>query len=98
MILEVATINIKPGTNAEFEINLQAAQGVISQAKGYLGHQFHHCIEAPNRYVLLIRWASLEDHTEGFRSSNLFIEWRALIGPFFDGPPNVEHFSLKFEN
>ncbi len=66
MILEVATINIKPGSNAEFEANLQAAQGVISQAKGYLGHQFQHCIEVPTRYVLLIRWASLEDHTKGF--------------------------------
>ena len=98
MILEVATINIKPGSNAEFETNLHAAQAVISQAKGYLGHQFQQCIEVPTRYVLLIRWASLEDHTQEFRGSNLFVEWRALIGPFFDGPPAVEHFSLKFEN
>lgn len=98
MILEVATINIKPGTNADFETNLQAAQAVISQSKGYLGHQFQHCIEEPTRYVLLIRWASLEAHTEGFRGSPLFQEWRALIGPFFEVPPAVEHYTLKFEN
>jgi len=98
MILEIATINIKPGSNTEFEAALQAAQAVISKSPGYLGHQFQHCIESPSRYVLLIRWATLEDHTEVFRGSELFKEWRALIGPFFDGAPSVEHFNLKFEN
>jgi hypothetical protein len=28
----------------------------------------------------------------GFRGSPAFAQWRALIGPFFDSPPVVEHF------
>ncbi len=98
MILEIATIDIKPGTNADFEKNLGEAQAVISRAEGYLGHQFQQCIERENRYILLIRWTSLEAHTEGFRGSELFKEWRGLIGQFFDSPPMVEHYELKFEN
>lgn len=97
MILEVATIDIKPGTNAEFEQNLEKAQAVISQSEGYLGHQFQKCIEQENRYVLLIRWENLEAHTIGFRGSELFKEWRALIGPFFENLPLVQHYELKFE-
>lgn len=97
MVLELATIDIKQGTNVDFEKNLAQAQSVISQSEGYLGHQFQKCIERENRYILLIRWASLEAHTEGFRGSELFKEWRALIGPFFENPPLVEHFELKFE-
>ena len=97
MILEVATIDIKPGTNAEFEQNLEKAQAVISRSEGYLGHQFQKCIEQENRYVLLIRWENLEAHTLGFRGSELFKEWRALIGPFFENPPLVQHYDLKFE-
>ena len=97
MILEVATIDIKPGTNAEFEQNLEKAQAVISQSEGYLGHQFQKCIEQENRYVLLIRWENLEAHTLGFRGSELFKEWRALIGPFFENLPLVQHYDLKFE-
>lgn len=93
MILELATIDIKLGTNAEFEQNLEKAQAVISQSKGYLGHDFKKCIEQENRYVLLIRWESLEAHTIGFRESELFKEWRALIGPFFENPPMVLHYS-----
>lgn len=92
MILELATIDIKPGTNAEFERNLEKAQAVISRSKGYLGHDFKKCIEQGNRYVLLIRWESLEAHTVGFRESELFKEWRGLIGPFFENPPVVLHY------
>jgi heme-degrading monooxygenase HmoA len=97
MILELATIDIKQGTNADFEQNLEKAQYVISQSKGYLGHEFQKCIERDNRYILLIKWANLKAHTEGFRNSELFKEWRALIGPFFENPPVVEHFDLKFK-
>lgn len=92
MILELATIDIKPSTNAEFEQNLEKAQAVISQSKGYMGHDFKKCVEQQNRYVLLIRWESLEAHTIGFRESELFKEWRGLIGPFFENPPVVLHY------
>jgi heme-degrading monooxygenase HmoA len=97
MILEVATIDIKPGTGEAFEDALGMAQQVIRQSKGYIGHQFQKCIEQDNRYLLLIRWQTLEDHTKGFRESELFKEWRALIGPYFDTTPMVQHYELKFE-
>lgn len=97
MILELATIEIKPGTNIALEAALEKAQAVISQAKGYMGHQFQKCIEQENKYVLLIRWQTLEDHTVGFRESELFKEWRALIGTYFETPPFVQHYELKFE-
>ena len=97
MVLELATVDIKSGTNAEFEDALNKAQHIISRSKGYIGHQFQKCIEQDNRYVLLIRWETLEDHTKGFREPELFKEWRALIGPYFETPPAVQHYELKFE-
>jgi heme-degrading monooxygenase HmoA len=104
MILELATIDIKKGTNADFEKSLEEAQYVISKSEGYISHQFQKCMERDNRYILLIKWTTLVAHIgdtasgiEGFRGSELFKEWRALIGPFFENPPLVEHFELKFE-
>jgi heme-degrading monooxygenase HmoA len=94
MILEIATIQIKKDTSAAFEQKLSEAQHVVSQAKGYLSHEFQKCIEHENRYVLLIRWETLEAHTIDFRGSALFVTWRGLIGSFFDGAPIVEHFNL----
>lgn len=95
MILEVADIRIQPGQQAAFEAAIRrGAQTVIGQAKGYLGHTVHHGIEAPERYLLQIRWATLENHTVDFRQSPAFAEWRAVVGPFFATPPVVEHFTL----
>jgi heme-degrading monooxygenase HmoA len=96
MVLELAIIDIKAGTNADFEHNLDQAQSVLTRAEGYLKHEFQKCMERENRYILLIHWTSLEAHTEGFRGSELFKEWRGYIGQFFANPPLVEHYELKF--
>mgnify|MGYP001612955729 CR=1 FL=1 len=95
MILEIADIRIQPGQQAAFEEAIQrAASSVISQAAGMLGWTVSRGIESPERYTLQVVWATLEDHTVGFREGPLFAQWRAIIGPFFAQPPSVEHFSL----
>ncbi|PWK29021.1 heme-degrading monooxygenase HmoA [Arcicella aurantiaca] len=92
MILELATIDIKADQNAGFEAALTQAQEVLKQSKGYVSHEFKKCIEQPNRYILLITWETLEAHTVGFRESELFVQWRGLIGSFFENPPVVVHY------
>lgn len=95
MILELADIRIHPGQNAAFEEAItRAASTLIVSAKGAQGYKINRGIESPERYVLQIFWDTLEDHTVGFRQSDLFTQWRAIIGPFFASPPVVEHFDL----
>ena len=95
MILEIADIRIHPGQNAAFEEAIQRGLAtVIKQAKGAKRFSVNRGIESPERYVLQIEWDTLEDHTVGFRQSDAFNEWRAIVGPFFAGPPTVEHFAL----
>ena len=95
MILEIADIRIQPGQQAAFEAAVQhGVTTVASRAQGFMGFTVNRGIESPERYVLQIVWATLEDHTVGFRQGPLFPEWRAIVGPFFAGPPNVEHFTL----
>jgi heme-degrading monooxygenase HmoA len=95
MILELADIRIQPGQNAAFEEAIERGlQTVIAHAKGFQGFKVNKGIENPERYVLQIFWDTLEDHTVGFRESPAFAQWRALVGPFFAGPPVVEHFDL----
>lgn len=92
MVIELATIDIKPNTGPDFEQALEQAKKVIAQSKGFIRIEVKNCIEQPDRYVLLIYWETLEDHTVSFRESDLFKEWRALIGPFFEKPPFVQHY------
>ena len=95
MILEIADIRIHAGRSAEFDAAIQhGIETVASRAKGYRAHRVMKGIESPDRYVLMIWWDTLEDHTVGFRGGPLFADWRAIVGPFFAAPPSVEHFSL----
>jgi heme-degrading monooxygenase HmoA len=95
MILEVADIRIQPGKNAEFDAAIQrGVETVIANAKGFRGYEVHKGIESPERYVLMIRWDTLENHTIDFRQSSAFTAWRAIVGPYFATPPQVEHFTL----
>ncbi|WP_088278410.1 antibiotic biosynthesis monooxygenase [Ideonella sp. A 288] len=95
MILEVADIRIPPGQNAAFEAAIQhGLTTVASQAQGMMGWKVNRGIESTERYILQIFWATLEDHTVGFRQGPLFAQWRAIVGPFFAAPPVVEHFEL----
>lgn len=95
MILEIVDIRIHPGQQAAFEEALQRGlDTIVCNASGMRGYRVNRGIESPERYLLQIFWETLEDHTVGFREGPLFGQWRAVVGPFFAGPPTVEHFEL----
>ena len=95
MVLELADIRIQPGRNAEFEAAIRrGVETVIARAEGFRTWSVRRGVESPDRYVLMIEWDTLEDHTQKFRGGPLFPEWRAIVGPFFAAPPAVEHFAL----
>jgi heme-degrading monooxygenase HmoA len=93
MISELALLTIRPGSEAQFEAVFPAAIKVLGGSKGYVSHELRRSIETPNRYALIVRWQTLEDHTVLFRGSPAFAAWRAQVGPFFESPPAVEHFA-----
>lgn len=92
MILEVATLDVRPGQGASFEQAFRTAEPIISSMAGYLRHEIRRCLEAPDRYVLLVWWKDLESHTVGFRESPRYQEWKALLHHFYDPFPRVEHY------
>jgi len=95
VILEHCDIEIDPTKGAEFEeAILRGVNTVIGKAKGFRGFKVNHSIESPARYLLLIYWDTLENHTVDFRGSAAFADWRAIVGPFFAKLPFVEHMSL----
>ena len=95
MILELADIRIHPGQNAAFEEAIERGlRSVIAKAHGFQGFKVNRGVESSERYILQIFWDTLEDHTVGFRQSSAFADWRAIVGPYFAGPPAVEHFEL----
>jgi heme-degrading monooxygenase HmoA len=97
MILEVASLKVRPGQAAAFEAAFAVAQTIISSMHGYVSHQLQRCVEEPDKYILLVNWRRLEDHTIGFRHSAEYQEWRRLLHHFYDPFPTVEHFETVFD-
>lgn len=93
MILEAAMLEVKPGQEAAFERDFATASAFIRRIDGYRSHELQRCLERPNRYLLLVRWRALEDHTVGFRGSPEYQQWKCLLHHYYDPFPTVEHFA-----
>ena len=98
MVLEVAILDVKPELVGGFEDAFREASQYIAATPGYVSHQLERCVEDVNRYILLVQWQTLEDHTEGFRGSDRYEEWRRLLHHFYDPFPTVQHFERVFSN
>jgi len=92
VILEVAVLNVRPGSEAAFEAAFLQASSIISSMPGFLSHQLQRCVELPGRYLLLVNWQTIEAHTIGFRRSSEYEDWKRLLHHFYDPFPTVEHY------
>ncbi|HZX59099.1 MAG TPA: antibiotic biosynthesis monooxygenase [Mucilaginibacter sp.] len=92
MILEVAILDVIPGSENDFLSAFSKAQHIISKMAGYISHQLKRCLEKSSRFILLVEWQKLTDHTEGFRKSDEYREWKSLLHHFYDPFPTVEHY------
>lgn len=94
MILETAFFKVQPDRVDEFIEVLPGALELVRPSAGFLGVDIQRGVERPDTVLLTLRWRTLEDHTVGFRESEMFPKWRAIISPFFAEPPVVEHWQI----
>jgi heme-degrading monooxygenase HmoA len=98
MILEHAVLNVVEGESRRFEESFERAKSIIAATPGFRSLRLERCVETPSRYLLLVEWTRLEDHTEGFRGSDGYQEWRRLLHHFYDPFPAVEHYESVTRN
>ena len=92
MILEHAVLYVKEGEGARFEAALKEALPLIKATPGFISFEVRPCVEKRDRYLLLVQWQSLEAHTQGFRGSDRYPKWRALLHHFYEPLPVVQHY------
>ena len=92
MITEHAVLEVIAGRETEFVEAMERAKALIASSPGFRSLRVERCVERPGCFLLLIEWERLEDHTEGFRGSPAYEEWRAALHQFYDPFPVVEHF------
>ena len=92
MITEHALLEVVPGRETEFVAAMESTKTLIASSPGFVSLRLERCLERPHCFLLLVEWAALRDHTEGFRGSPVYEEWRAALHHFYDPFPVVEHF------
>ena len=92
MITEHAILPVRPGQEDAFLTAFRTARPLIESMAGFRGLSLSRSVEAPSSFLLLVEWERLEDHTEGFRGSPEYHHWKALLHPFYDPFPDVQHF------
>jgi heme-degrading monooxygenase HmoA len=95
VITEHALLPVVPGREEEFLAAMEGAKSIIAASPGFVSLRVERCIERPSTFLLLVEWEQLEDHTEGFRGSPGYAEWRAALHHFYDPFPVVEHFETR---
>jgi heme-degrading monooxygenase HmoA len=93
MVLEVALIDVRAGHEDDFVAAYASAREIVATTPGCQSVRMTQGVETPTRFVLLVEWESVDAHLDNFRATERFAQWRALIGPYFDGAPRVEHFT-----
>jgi len=96
VITEHALLPVRPGQEAAFEAAFREASAIISAMPGFGGLSLSRCMEQGSKYLLLVEWDRLEDHTEGFRGSSEYQQWKKLLHHFYEPFPVVEHYSQVF--
>jgi heme-degrading monooxygenase HmoA len=94
VILEHAVLDVVEGQEHLFMDAFERARPIISSMKGFRSVELQRCLEVPSRFLLLVEWERLEDHTEGFRGSAQYQQWRQLLHHYYDPFPTVEHYEL----
>jgi quinol monooxygenase YgiN len=97
MIYELAEIDVTPGHEEAFVAAVGEAAPLFRASPGCHKFTLTRSLEHPGRFRLLVEWATVADHMEGFRNSDAFLEWRRLVGPHFTSAPRVEHLEIKLE-
>ena len=88
---------MRPGKEGDFLEAFGAAKQIIASMTGFHRLRLSRSIEQPSTFLLLVEWETLEDHTQGFRGSAEYQEWRRLLHHFYDPFPAVEHFKEVLE-
>ena len=96
MILEQAVLNVRPGDSPAFEAAMRSARPLIADSPGFRSIAVHRASEQAGLYLLLVEWDSIAQHRDGFRQSDRYQQWRALLHPFYDPVPSVRYFEPSF--
>ena len=94
MLVERSELLIKQGSESEFDAAMRE-RGIplLNDVPGVVSVRLGRGVENPDKFILLIEWASMDAHT-AFRTAPSNAALRQVISPYSRGGA-MEHFEVK---
>lgn len=92
MIIEHALLRVRDGETAAFEVAMAEAKPLIAESPGFGGIEVRPACDEIGLYLLIVCWADIASHRDGFRKSDRYQTWRALLHHFYEPMPHVSYF------
>jgi heme-degrading monooxygenase HmoA len=91
-VIEHVLLPVRAGQAAAFEQAMTRARPLIAASPGFMGLALHAPVDDDCPYLLLVTWADVESHRDGFRQSERYQRWREQLHHFYDELPAVRYF------
>jgi Uncharacterized conserved protein len=92
MTTEVIRYRVPAGREEEFMAAYREGRRYLDASPECVGYDILRGIEEPDRFVVLIRWTSVERHLEGFRKGPQFPPFFQAVKPFFENIEEMKHY------
>lgn len=92
MITEHVLLHVADEQSAAFEAAFVEARRLIALSPGFVSLSLCRDAETSGQYLLLVEWESIAAHRDGFRKSERYAAWSALLHPFYESMPVVRYF------
>ena len=93
-VCEYVPLSVIPDSVGAFISTFHDAEKIISRQPGYISHRLIQNQSILHDFILLVEWDNVESHTEGFRKSADYLEWKALLHHFYDPFPTVSYYTI----
>lgn len=91
MIYEIALLPVKTDQVSAFRRAFDEVTHLLARATGYEGHLLTQGVETPSHFKLIVRWQTLEDHTQGFEPSSDHQAFMMGLEDYLAAEPVVYH-------
>ncbi len=92
MIVEHAILQVKAGQAQAFADAMRKARPLIAASPGFHDIEVRPAADSPERFLLRVVWSDIAAHRDGFRRSDRYERWRALLHGFYEPMPTIEYF------
>ncbi len=92
MIVEYIRYTIDEARGEEFVEAYRAAIAPLLASPYCTSFDLSRSVDDPSQFILRLEWTSADDHMKGFRESDEFRRFFALVKPFYDDIKEMRHY------